>query len=90
MFLQAKTSQRNKIQRRGFPAPTLHPHAVASYDMCGVLRRVLLADVSGGQVRGRPRLGWMDALKVAFGQQWDKVPGIWANWYVLGYCVGII
>ena len=23
-------------------------------------RRVLMADVSGGRVRGRPRLGWMD------------------------------
>ena len=23
-------------------------------------RRVLMAEVSGGRVRGRPRLGWMD------------------------------
>ena len=29
-------------------------------------RRVLMAEVSGGQVRGRPRLGWMDGVKVAF------------------------
>ena len=28
-------------------------------------RRVLMAEVSGGQVRGRPRLGWMDGVKVA-------------------------
>ena len=28
-------------------------------------RRVLLAEVSGGRVRGRPRLGWMDGVKVA-------------------------
>ena len=30
-------------------------------------RRVLLAEVSGGRVRGRPRLGWMDSVKVALG-----------------------
>ena len=28
-------------------------------------RRVLMAEVSGEQVRGRPRLGWMDGAKVA-------------------------
>ena len=27
-------------------------------------RRVLMAEVSGGRVRGRPRLGWMDGMKV--------------------------
>ena len=27
-------------------------------------RRVLMAEVSGGRVRGRQRLGWMDAVKV--------------------------
>ena len=30
-------------------------------------KRVLMAEVSGGQVRGRPRLGWMDGVKVALG-----------------------
>ena len=30
-------------------------------------RRVLMAEVSGGRVRGRPRLGWMDGVKVASG-----------------------
>ena len=29
-------------------------------------RRVLMAKVSGGRVRGRPRLTWMDGVKVAF------------------------
>ena len=37
-------------------------------------RRVLIADVSGGPVRGIPRLGWMDSVKVAFqaaeGRRW--------------------
>ena len=28
-------------------------------------RRVLMAEVSGGRVRGKPRLGWMDGVKVA-------------------------
>ena len=28
-------------------------------------RRVLLSEVSGGRVRGRSRLGWMDSVKVA-------------------------
>ena len=32
-------------------------------------RRVLMAKVSGGRVRGRPRLGWMDGVKVAVGNR---------------------
>ena len=32
-------------------------------------RRVLVAEVSGGQVLGRPRLGWMDGVKVALGNR---------------------
>ena len=30
-------------------------------------RRVLMAEVSWGRVLGRPRLGWMDGVKVALG-----------------------
>ena len=30
-------------------------------------RRVFMAEVSGGRVRGRPRLGWMDGVRVALG-----------------------
>ena len=30
-------------------------------------RTVLMAEVSGERVRGRPRLGWMDGMKVALG-----------------------
>ena len=30
-------------------------------------RRVLMAEVSGGRIRGRPRFGWMDGMKVALG-----------------------
>ena len=32
-------------------------------------RRVLMAEVSVGLVRGRPRLGWMDGVKVALGNR---------------------
>ena len=32
-------------------------------------RRVLMAEVSGGRVRGRPRLGWMYCVKVALGNR---------------------
>ena len=32
-------------------------------------RRVLMAEVSGGRVRGRPRIGWMDGVKVALGNR---------------------
>ena len=30
-------------------------------------RRVLMAEVSEGRLRGRPRLGWMDGVMVALG-----------------------
>ena len=32
-------------------------------------RRVLIAEVSGGRVRGRLRLGWKDGVKVALGNR---------------------
>ena len=32
-------------------------------------RRVLMAEVSGGRVRGRPRFGWMDGVEVALGNR---------------------
>ena len=32
-------------------------------------RRVLMAQVSGGRVRGRPRLGWMNGVKVDIGNR---------------------
>ena len=28
-----------------------------------------MAEVSGGRVRGRPRLGWMEGVKVALGNR---------------------
>ena len=34
-----------------------------------IARKVLMAEVSGGRVRGRPRLDWMDGVKVALGNR---------------------
>ena len=36
-------------------------------------RRVLMAEVSWGRVRGRQRLGWMDGVKVALGNRGKTV-----------------
>ena len=41
-----------------------HVERMDDYSMA---RRVLMAEVSGRRVRGRPRLGWMDGVKVALG-----------------------
>ena len=38
---------------------------VERMDEYRMARRVLMAEVSGARVRGRPRLGWMDGVKVA-------------------------
>ena len=34
-------------------------------DEQSMARMVMMAEVSGGRVRGRPRLDWMDGVKVA-------------------------
>ena len=31
--------------------------------------RVLMGNASGGRIRGRPRFGWMDGVKVALGNR---------------------
>ena len=39
-------------------------------------RKVLMAEVSERRVRGRPRLGWMDGVKVALGNSaWNDGGG---------------
>ena len=43
-----------------------HVERMGEYRMA---RRVLMVDVTGGRVRGRPRLGWMDGVKVALGNR---------------------
>ena len=46
---------------------------VERMDTYRLARRVLMAEVSGGRVRGKPRLGWidgwMDGVKVASGNR---------------------
>ena len=42
---------------------------VESMDEYRMARRVLTAEVSGGREQGRPRLGWMDGVKVSFGNR---------------------
>ena len=42
---------------------------VGRMDDFRMARRVLMAKVSGGWVRGRPRLGWMEGVKVALGNR---------------------
>ena len=39
-------------------------------------RRELMAEVSGERVRGRPRLGWMDDVKVALGNRGMSVEAV--------------
>ena len=43
-------------------------HVERMDDYC-MARRVLMAEVSGGRIRGRPRLGWMDGVKVGLGNR---------------------
>ena len=43
--------------------------ACGKMDDYRMARRVLMAEFSGGRVRGRPRLGWMDGMKVALGNR---------------------
>ena len=42
---------------------------VERMDEYRMARRVLMAEVGGGRVRGRPRLCWMDGVKVALGNR---------------------
>ena len=52
-------------------------------------RRVLMAEVSGGRVLGRPRLCWMDGVKVALGNSGITVEAArqcakdWKEWRAL-------
>ena len=54
-------------------------------------RRVLMAKVSGGRVQGRPRLGWMDGVKVVLGNRGMTVEAAnqcakdWKEWRALVY-----
>ena len=61
---------------------------VERMDVYRLARRVLMAEVSGGLVRGRSRLGWMDGEKVALGNRGmtvkaaRKIRKSGAPWYI--------
>ena len=42
---------------------------VERMDQHRMARRVMMAEVSGGWAQERPRLGWMDGVKVALGNR---------------------
>ena len=42
---------------------------VERMDEYRIVSRVLMAEVSGGRILGRPRLGWMNGVKVALGNR---------------------
>ena len=42
---------------------------VERIDEYHMARRVLMAEVRGGRVRGRPRKGWIYSVKVALGHR---------------------
>ena len=42
---------------------------VERMDEYRMARKVLMVEISWGRVRGRPRLGWMDGVKVALGNR---------------------
>ena len=46
---------------------------VERMDEYRIARKVLIAEVSGGRIQGRPRLGWMDGVKVASGNRGKTV-----------------
>ena len=48
---------------------------VERMDEYRMARRVSMAEVSGGRVRGRPRLGWIGGVKVALGNRGVTVHG---------------
>ena len=43
--------------------------ACRKMDEYSMARGVLMPEVSGGWVRGQPRLGWIDVMKVALGNR---------------------
>ena len=49
---------------------------VERMDEYRIARRVLMAEVSGGRVRGRPMLGWMDGVKAALGNRGMTVEAV--------------
>ena len=62
IFLKGRASRADQRVLRWFR----HVERTDDYRMA---RRLLMAEVSGGRVRGRPRLGRLDGVKVALGNR---------------------
>ena len=60
--------ERELVSRAGQRVLRWFGHVERMDEYC-MARKVLMAEVSGGRVRGRPRLGWMDGVKVALGNR---------------------
>ena len=62
---------------------------VERIDECRMARKVLMAEATGGRVRERSRLGWMDGVKVALGNRGmtveaaRKIGRSGEPWYIL-------
>ena len=50
---------------------------VERMDESRLARRVMTAEVNGGRVRGTPRFGWMESVKVALGKRRMTVEAAW-------------
>ena len=79
MYLSNHTARNEEVRRRAGIERELASRAdqrvlrwfvhVERKNEYRMARRVLMDEVSGGRVRGRPRLGWMDGVKVSIGNR---------------------
>ena len=60
--------QRELVSRADWRVLRWFGHVERMDEYC-MARRVSMGEVSGGWVRGRPRLGWIDGVKVALGNR---------------------
>ena len=52
-------------------------------------KKVMTTDVEGNMWRGRPRLGWMNGVRMALGERDMSVEQNRLNMYVLASCKGV-
>ena len=69
MLFKSSTNPNTKLASRADQRILRWFGHVERMDDYHMARMVLMAEVSGGLVRGRPRLGWMDGVKVALGNR---------------------
>ena len=69
MRMRAGIERKKKLAKRADHRVLRWFGHVERMDEHRMARNVLMAEVSGGLVRGRPRLGWMNGVKVALGNR---------------------